>query len=344
MSLADVTALDSKENFKPGWPKSLGAFQAPPGLLWWAVSRGRLIPQEEPRSWSHSPDFHRICRRSLTQCRVQAISRLPSRAVDPRQGSVPLGIGEPSRPHVATVHLFGLYRTPTSGRGAFCPFSFDILPGRRTDRLAAALTRTLRPWWLVHALRAFRAIDSPTLGTSSVSPPPLPWCRGDLDLPALREPRRVSHADSMPRRDLAVATGDPCPKTVTVAWLPLFPVDSLRDCRALRRGTSEYCRWLNLTVVGRTCLPTLRGRETLEVLDDARYSFRTLFASRQLLAEAPGLSGWLAWSSRPHRFAASRRLQPGCQSFAVVTVIRLSSGHSCGSSTYLQERVFRSFP
>jgi hypothetical protein len=50
--------------------------------------------------------------------------------------------------------------------------------------------------------------------------------------------------------------------------------------------------------------------------------------------------------ARPHRFA---RFISGPQPLAAsrsfsMRAIRLSSGHSCGSSTYLQERVFKSFP
>jgi len=46
-------------------------------------------------------------------------------------------------------------------------------------------------------------------------------------------------------------------------------------------------------------------------------------------------------SSLPHRQVAAF----GCQSLAFdLNAMRLSSGHSCGLSTYRQERVFGSFP
>lgn len=130
---------------------------------WWAVSRGQLILSDEVRSRSQC-GFQADCRRSLTQCRVQAISRkplgLPIHAGGPCRFC---GVGEQSQhPHRVAVHLYGLYLTPR-GEGRILPV---FVRASRAEQfvLAAALTPTLRPWWLVYALRAFRAIWLPSLG------------------------------------------------------------------------------------------------------------------------------------------------------------------------------------
>jgi hypothetical protein len=165
---------------------------------WWAVSRGQLILADEIRSRSQF-GFQADCRRSLTQCRVQAISRKPL--------GLPIHAGGPCRfcgvgSHLSTLngvsgHRSGLYRTPR-GEGRILPV---FVRASRAEQfvLAAALTPTLRPWWLIHALRAFRAIWLPSRGLFIRDPPPLDGVAVTLDLTCLRVPFGP-YADSMPVR------------------------------------------------------------------------------------------------------------------------------------------------
>jgi hypothetical protein len=83
-----------------------------------------------------------------------------------------------------TGHRFGLYLTPR-GEGRILPV---FVRASRAEQfvLAAALTPTLRPWWLIHALRALRAIWLPSLGFITRDSPPLLGVAVTFDLTCLR--------------------------------------------------------------------------------------------------------------------------------------------------------------
>jgi hypothetical protein len=156
-------ALDSAGNFKPGWiQKSLGHLSGPVRLLlWWAVSRRQTHP----------------CGMS-TEAGVSAVFRptvddhLLSVAFKPHLGSLSARrfcVGGPCRfcgvgsnlsyPFGAAVHLLVSTSLPR-GEGRICPFSFAHFCAEQFV-IAAALTPTLRPWWLVHAFWAFERLDFP---------------------------------------------------------------------------------------------------------------------------------------------------------------------------------------
>jgi hypothetical protein len=222
------------------------------------------------------------------------------------------GFGERSQHPWVTGHRYGLYLTPR-GEGRILPVFVRAFWAEQFV-LAAALTPTLRPWWLVHALRAFRAISlpSPRIHHPGLA---IALCVAmTFDLTCLMEPFRVPRGfDARPC--LAVTSGGDCTRRSPWPGCALFGVQPPCFPHLAGEGSSECCRWLNRQPLEgrafRRSAVVRRWRSSMmRALPFGRFSHlgascgsaRTLGSAHE---ELPG---------RTHLLASRRACSTGCQS------------------------------